>query len=93
MFDIIVDDGPHTYSSNILFYKNSINKLKTNGMYIIEDINLDFIDALYDEIVNYNHENTINLNIVKIIIPWPTKFHHQCDTIKKMNNLFVMQKI
>jgi hypothetical protein len=30
-FDLIIDDGPHTYSSNILFYKKSINKLKKGG--------------------------------------------------------------
>ena len=92
-FDIIVDDGPHSYLSNILFYKNSINKLKTNGIYIIEDINLDFIDDLYDEVLSYNNDNNINVNIVKLIIPWPKKFVHPDARILKMNNLIIIQKL
>ena len=92
-FDIIIDDGPHTYLSNILFYKNSINKLKTNGIYIIEDIHLDFIDKLYNEIIDYNKDTNINFNIVKLIIPWPKKFIHSSPDLLKMNNLFIIQKI
>ena len=42
-FDLIIDDGPHTHTSNILFYKNSVHKFKKNGLYIIEDVSLDFI--------------------------------------------------
>ena len=92
-FDIIVDDGPHTFSSNILFYKESIQKLKTNGIYIIEDINLDFIDNLFDEIKIYNENNNINFNIVKLIIPYPKKFTHIFENILKMNNLLIIQKL
>lgn len=92
-FDIMIDDGPHTYSSNILFYKISIHKLKTNGIYVIEDINLDFINQLYDEILEYNKDNSINCNIIKLIIPYPTKFTNPSPTILKMNNLIILQKL
>ena len=85
--------GNGSYLSNILFYKNSINKLKTNGIYIIEDINLDFIDKLYDEIISYNNDNIINVNIVKLIIPWPIKFVHPSPYILNMNNLIIIQKL
>ena len=37
-FDIIVEDGLHTFSANVCFFENSIHKLKANGYYIIEDI-------------------------------------------------------
>ena len=37
-FDIIIDDGCHRYEETINFYENSIDKLKDNGIYIIEDI-------------------------------------------------------
>ena len=91
-FDIIVDDGPHTYTSNLLFYTNSIQKLKTNGFFIIEDVNLDFIDLLYDKIVEFNMDNNISCNIIKLVIPWPEKFTHPSDIILKMNNLIILQK-
>jgi hypothetical protein len=32
LFDIIIDDGPHTYSSNLLFYTNSIVFCKQLGL-------------------------------------------------------------
>jgi hypothetical protein len=37
-FDIIIEDGLHTFNANICFFENSIHKLKSNGYYIIEDI-------------------------------------------------------
>jgi hypothetical protein len=37
-FDIIIEDGLHTFSANVCFFENSIHKLKPNGYYIIEDI-------------------------------------------------------
>jgi SAM-dependent methyltransferase len=37
-FDILIDDGLHTFAANVCFFENSIHKLKSNGYYIIEDI-------------------------------------------------------
>ena len=37
-FDIIVEDGLHTFDANVCFFDNSIHKLKPGGFYIIEDI-------------------------------------------------------
>lgn len=38
-FDIIVDDGLHTFEPNKCFLDNSLPYLKPGGIYIIEDIN------------------------------------------------------
>ena len=37
-FDIIIDDGLHSFEANVCFFENSIDKLKQNGYFIIEDI-------------------------------------------------------
>lgn len=37
-FDIIVEDGLHTFNANVCFFENSIHKLNPNGYFIIEDI-------------------------------------------------------
>jgi hypothetical protein len=37
-FDIIIEDGLHTFNANICFFENSIHKLNKFGYYIIEDI-------------------------------------------------------
>lgn len=37
-FDIIIEDGLHSFEANVCFFENSIHKVKPNGYYIIEDI-------------------------------------------------------
>ena len=37
-FDIIVEDGLHTFEANKCFLEHSLQKLKTGGYYIIEDV-------------------------------------------------------
>ncbi len=37
-FDIILDDGLHTFTANMIFFENSIHKLNVGGVFIIEDI-------------------------------------------------------
>lgn len=43
-FDIIIDDGIHDYKGNINFFENSIEYLKKDGVYIIEDVNNIYVD-------------------------------------------------
>jgi hypothetical protein len=42
-FDIIIEDGLHTFLANVCFFENSIHKLKKGGYYIIEDIRISEI--------------------------------------------------
>jgi hypothetical protein len=37
-FDVIIEDGLHTFAANVCFFENSIHKLNPKGYYIIEDI-------------------------------------------------------
>jgi hypothetical protein len=37
-FDIIIDDGDHLPENQIQTFENMFNKLKTNGLYFIEDV-------------------------------------------------------
>lgn len=37
-FDIIIEDGLHTFDANVCFFENSIHKLKKGGFFIIEDV-------------------------------------------------------
>lgn len=37
-FDIIIEDGLHTFEANKCFFENSIHKLARGGTYILEDI-------------------------------------------------------
>lgn len=40
-FDIMIDDGLHTFEAGICLFENSFWKLKHGGTYIIEDVNIN----------------------------------------------------
>lgn len=42
-FDIIVEDGWHTFPAQVTFFENSIHKVKKGGYYVIEDVHMDLI--------------------------------------------------
>lgn len=42
-FDMILDDGLHNTNANITFFDNSFHKLNENGIYIIEDVNKNYL--------------------------------------------------
>lgn len=47
-FDIIIDDGLHEPEANINFFVNSFEKLRKNGVYIIEDVSNKYIKILQE---------------------------------------------
>ena len=75
-FDIILDDGLHLYEANICLFENSINHLKSDGIYIIEDIYYKdqnkFLNYFknknyYFSIINIYHEYNNKNNCLLII--------------------------
>ncbi len=42
-FDLMVDDGLHTFEAGIILFENAIDYLKNDGVYIIEDVSTDNI--------------------------------------------------
>jgi hypothetical protein len=80
-FDIIIDDGDHSFISNYTFFVNSIHKLKKGGYFIIEDLLQDNFNEFqkcipklkekfnldYIEVMNIpNPNNNIDNNVVVI---------------------------
>ena len=53
-FDIIIDDGLHSFEGNLTMFLNSFDKLKKGGIYIIEDVHINYLDILAIELKNYN---------------------------------------
>jgi hypothetical protein len=83
-FDIIIEDGLHTFSANVCFFENSIHKLKKTGFYIIEDINVNDINLFHNKIEEWK---LIYPNLLFEIIQIPsTKNIHD-------NNLLLIKNI
>jgi hypothetical protein len=47
LFDIIIDDGPHSLTSQIEFIKLYLEKLNTDGVAVIEDIQNSYKDVFF----------------------------------------------
>lgn len=45
-FDLIVDDGLHTFEAGITFFENSHHRLRPGGIYVIEDVALHTLERL-----------------------------------------------
>lgn len=60
-FDLIIDDGLHTYESGITFFNHSIKYLATNGIYIIEDVDPSYLHKL----VAY-FENSFYVEVIRL---------------------------
>jgi hypothetical protein len=69
-FDIIIEDGLHTFNANVCFFENSIHKLKPNGYYIIEDILLDEIPLFIKKI---NKWETLYKNLTFTLLKIPSQ--------------------
>jgi hypothetical protein len=70
-FDLIIEDGLHTFDANMSFIRNSLHKLKPNGIYITEDICKDYINLFNSTLLN---ELKINNNLSYIgIVDLPNK--------------------
>lgn len=52
-FDIIIDDGPHTYESQDYFLKKYDKILNDQGLIVVEDVPLNSIDSLLKDNPTY----------------------------------------
>ena len=76
-FDIIIEDGLHTFDANICFLDNSIHKLGKKGIYIIEDVVIKDIEKYNKQIRLWKIKYPM-LNIQLIIIPHKFNDYDNC---------------
>ena len=85
-FDIIIEDGWHTFPAQVCFFENSIHKLKNGGIYIIEDVHNDLLND------NIYYNNKIN----EWKIQYPKLKFYVCRLPTKLgaiaNNLIIIKK-
>ena len=55
-FDLIIDDGLHSYNSSLNFFLHSFERLKKDGLYIVEDEDYKYIDKLRNSLKKFNPE-------------------------------------
>jgi hypothetical protein len=62
-FDIIIDDGLHTFDANKIFFDNSIHMLVDGGIYIIEDILVQDKKRFVEE---FSNKNLTYINVIEL---------------------------
>ena len=82
-FEVIFDDGLHEFHANVIFFENSIQRLKDNGIFIIEDVLENTLEEWISYLNNYAI-NTMDIRFSIIKIPNPHNLHD--------NNLIVIGK-
>ena len=55
-FDLIIGDGLHSYNSSLNFFLHSFERLKKDGLYIVEDEDYKYIDKLRNSLKKFNPE-------------------------------------
>jgi hypothetical protein len=55
-FDIMIEDGLHTFEANVCFFENSIHKLKKGGYYMIEDIRMETIEQWKNQLEQWKEK-------------------------------------
>lgn len=67
-FDLIIDDGLHSYKAAINFFDIAFNFLKPGGLYIIEDVGWNYMFQLINYLKEYQVE-VVNLksNRIKLL--------------------------
>ena len=58
-FDLIIDDGLHNYEAGVTLFKNSFDKLKKDGIYIIEDVSNKYLEDIINNLKDFNPEVVI----------------------------------
>ena len=53
-FDLIIDDGMHNFKASYNLFNLSFSKLKKNGVYVIEDVNISYLVKLVSQLKRYN---------------------------------------
>jgi hypothetical protein len=66
-FDIIIEDGLHTFEANKCFFEHSIHKVKEGGVYIIEDIDVKQLNIYTSQLIMWkNIYPTLEYKIINL---------------------------
>ena len=65
-FDIIIDDGLHEPEANYNFFINSFDKLKKDGVFVIEDVSNKYLVYLQNKLRNYDIDIIVGFTQSKV---------------------------
>ena len=79
-FDLIIDDGLHTFDAGVCFFKNSIDRLSSNGIYIIEDVSKESLKSFSE----FFKDSEFQVDFVPLFRPMLPLCSNSLIVIRKM---------
>lgn len=80
-FDFIIDDGLHSFAANKCFFEYSIDKLKSSGLYVIEDV----VNGEIKNWIFYLRNSKVRAMSIKYLIIKIPNIHNSHD-----NNMIII---
>jgi SAM-dependent methyltransferase len=81
-FDIMIDDGLHTFDAAVCLFENSFSHLKEGGLYVIEDMNLKNIPRFKNYFNGCKYADILSVNYMLM-----------SQSPNQDNNLIMIRKI
>lgn len=81
-FDLMIDDGLHTYDAGVCLFENSIQKLARNGVYVIEDVSSKNLFKFR----NYFSNKAYVVEFVSLTGPNASKIDNNMVVIRKQDS-------
>lgn len=72
-FEIVIEDGLHTFEANVSFLENSLHKVRKGGYYIIEDIKQGDLPQWRDRL--RSHYSVTYSDFSFCLVRLPSKFN------------------
>lgn len=80
-FDLMIDDGLHTFDAAICLFENSISHLSDNGIYIIEDLDNQNLIKIF----NYFKIKNYQIEVINLFKPNISLINNNLVVIRKIN--------
>jgi hypothetical protein len=82
-FDLMIDDGLHTFEGGRTLYENSIDYLSENGIYIVEDVGPH---DLVRWVTYFNNVETVNVRFVSLLESGLDRYNNNIIIITPVDN-------
>ena len=68
-FDVLIEDGLHTFEANIFFLENSLHKVRRGGYYIVEDVRQADLPRWRERLAYYSAAHS-DFSFLLVRLPW-----------------------
>lgn len=69
-FDIVIEDGLHTFEANVSFLENSLHKVRKGGYYIVEDVRTDDLSRWRERLRSHYGVTHSDFSFCLVSLPW-----------------------